>query len=85
MANEQVSQNEFIEKVIEVATKAAIQTMATAGMERQENPEAKMSRPILKQPMFNWKTEDKYEELQSFNLEVICCRTIIWDKQEEYL
>ena len=29
-----------------------------------------MSRLILKQPMFNWKAGDKYEELQNLELEV---------------
>ena len=70
MASEQVSQNEFIVQVIAEATRAAIQTMATAVMARQENPGTKMSGPILKQPTFNWKAEDKHEELQNFKLEV---------------
>ena len=44
--------------------------MATVGMARQENPGTKMSGPILKQPMFNWKAENKYQEMQNFKLEV---------------
>ena len=44
--------------------------MATTGRARQENAGIKMSRPILKQPTFSWRAEDKYEELQNFRLEV---------------
>ena len=62
MANVQVCQNVFIVQAIAEATRVAIQTMATAGMARQENLGTKMSGPILKQSMFNWKAEDKYEE-----------------------
>ena len=63
IASEQISQNEFIAQEIPKVIRAAIQTMATANMERQENGGIKMSMPILKQPMFNWTAEDKYEEL----------------------
>ena len=70
MARDQVSQNEFITQAIPEATRVAIQTMASARMARQENSGTKMSGCILKQPVFNWKTEDKYEELQNFKLEV---------------
>ena len=44
--------------------------MASTGMARPENAVIKMNGPILKQPMFNWRAEDKYEELQNFELEV---------------
>ena len=63
MASEQISQHEFIAQAVAEATRVAIQTMATTGMARQENAEIKMSRPILKQPTFNWRAKDKYEEL----------------------
>ena len=39
-------------------------------MTRQENSGTKMSGPIMQQPTFNWKAEDKYEELQNFEPEV---------------
>ena len=70
MANEHGSQNEFIVQAIGEATRVAIQTVAIAGMARQENPGTKMSEPILKQPTFNWKAEDKYDKLLHFKLEV---------------
>ena len=52
------------------AASAVIQIMATASTSRQDNAGAKMSGPIRKQPMFNWSTKDKCEELQNFKLEV---------------
>ena len=54
------SQNKFIAQAIAEAIRVVIQINATAGMTKQENPGAKMSGPILKQPTFNWKAEDKY-------------------------
>ena len=60
----------LLQAIAEV-TRVAVQTMATAGIGRQENPGTKiMSWPILKQPMFNWKAENKYEELPDFKLAV---------------
>ena len=52
------------------ARRAAVQTLATASMARQENQGSKMGGPIQKQPMFNYRAEQKYEELQNFKLEV---------------
>ena len=71
MASEQIGQNEFIVQAVAEATRATIQTMATNGMTRQEHSGIKMSGPIWKQPTFNWRAENKYEELQNFKLEVI--------------
>ena len=59
MASEQIGQNEFIVQAVAEATRVAIQTMASTSMARQENAGIKMSRPILKQPTFNWRAEDK--------------------------
>ena len=70
MGSEQVSQNEFSVQAIAGATIVAIQTMASVGIASQENSGTKVSGPILKQLIFNWKAEDKYEELQNFKLEV---------------
>ena len=50
--------------------KAAIQTMATSSMAWQEIEGTKKSGPILKQPTFNWRVEDQYEQLQNLELEV---------------
>ena len=69
MASEQINQNKFTVQAIAEATRVTIQTMTTASIARQENPGTKKSGPILKQPTFNWKAEDKYEELQNFELE----------------
>ena len=60
MASNQVGHNEFTVQAVAEAT----------SMARQENAGIKMSRPILKQPMFNWRAGDKYEELQIYKLEI---------------
>ena len=52
------------------ATRAAIQAMAAAGAERAPNAGPGLGRPLMKQPTFNWKAEDKYNELKNFRLEV---------------
>ena len=63
MAGEQIGKNKFIAQAVAETTRVATQTMASTGMARQENAGIKMSGPILKQPTFNWRAEDKYEEL----------------------
>ena len=70
MESKQIGQNEFIAQAVAEATRVAIQTMASTGMARQENVGIKMSSPILKHPTFNCRVENKYEELQKFELEV---------------
>ena len=70
MANKQIGQNELIAQAVAEATRVAIQTMATTHMARQENTGIKMSQPILNQPSFNWRANDKYKELWYFKLEV---------------
>ena len=70
MASEQTRQNEFIAKAVAKATSVAIQTMTTADTSRPDNAGPKMSRPIMKQPMCDWSTKDKYAELRNFELEV---------------
>ena len=63
MARGQVSQNEFIVQAITEATGQQFKPQPHMAWQRQEHPGAKMIGPILKQPMFNWKAEDKYKEL----------------------
>ena len=63
MASKQISQNEFNAHAVAEATRVVIQMMATTGMATQECAGTKMSRPILKQPPFHWRAEDKYEQL----------------------
>ena len=45
MASEKISQNEFIAQAVAEAMRMAVQTMATAGMARQENAGIKMGGP----------------------------------------
>ena len=63
MPRKQVSQNEFNVQAVAKAARAANQTMAAAGIPRQENARLKMSGSIIKQPTFNWSAKYKYEEL----------------------
>ena len=70
MASEQISQNVFIAQAVAEATRMANQTMATTGSTRQGNAETKKGRSNLKPPTLNQRAEDKYEELQNFELEV---------------
>ena len=53
-------------------------------LQEQDNTGLKMSGSIMKQPMFNWNSKDKYEELPNFKLEVTCCKTITWVKQRKH-
>ena len=38
--------------------------------ERTQNAGPRIGRPMMKQPTFNWKAKDKYNELKNFSLEV---------------
>ena len=62
MVCEQIGQNEFLAQAVVEAIMTVFQTMASTGMERQGNAGIKMSSPILKQPTFNWRAEDKYKK-----------------------
>ena len=44
--------------------------MSMASAARAENAGPRMSRPIMKQPTFDWNVKDKYTELRNFKLEV---------------
>ena len=53
-------------------TRAAIQAMAVATVEKNIKCETQtwQTRPMMKQPTFNWEAEDKYNELKNVRLEV---------------
>ena len=68
MANEQISQYEFMAEAVAEAARFAIQTMVMASIPVQGNTGLKMSGSRMKQPTFNWNAKDKYEELQNFKL-----------------
>ena len=44
--------------------------MAVAGAERTQNVGPRLGGPMVKQPTFNWETEDKFNELKNFRLQV---------------
>ena len=44
--------------------------MATAGAEGAQNVGPRLGGPIMKQPTFNWKAKDKYNELKNVRQEV---------------
>ena len=71
MASEQVILSEAIAKAVSEATRVAIQAMAAAAAQRpQSTAEPKNGRPAMKQQTFNWDTEDKYNKVKTFKLEV---------------
>ena len=70
MPSEQIM-SEAITRAVAEATRIAIQTMAEALAERMHNGSGpKIGSPTMKQPMFDWNTQDKYSELKTFRLEV---------------
>ena len=70
MASEQVM-SEVITTTVAEGTRIAIQTMADAQAERMYNISGpKIGSPAMKQLTFDWNTEDKHSELETFKLEV---------------
>ena len=59
MVSEQTNTNEAIVHAEAEATRAAIQAMAVAIAERTQNVGLRLGAPMMKQPTFNWKAEDK--------------------------
>ena len=71
MASEQAIANEAISKAVAEATRAAIQAMTAAAVERPKSTAGPIiDRPAMKQPSFNLEADDKYNELKTFRLEV---------------
>ena len=70
MATEQIM-SEAITKAVAEATRVAIQTMAEARVEKTSDMVGpKIGSPTMKQPTFDWDSEDKYSKLKRFRLEV---------------
>ena len=69
MASKQTNGNEAIAQAIAEATRAAIQPMTVAGAEGTQNVGSRLDGPVMKQPILNWETEDKYNDLKNFRLE----------------
>ena len=62
---------EAITKAVAEATRVAILAMAEAQAEQLPNMTGpKIGSPTMKQPTFDWDTEDKYSELKTFRLHV---------------
>ena len=62
---------ETIDKAVAEATRMAIQAMAATAVERPQTMTGpKTGGQAMKQPTFNWETEDKYSTLKTFKLEV---------------
>ena len=56
--------NKAITKAVAQVMKAAIQTMASAAVERpQSTVGPKIGVPIMKQPSFNWKAEERFKQI----------------------
>ena len=59
--------SEAITGAVAEATRIALQTMAEAQTERKHTGSGpKVGGPTMKQPTFNWNTQDKYSELKTF-------------------
>ena len=70
MASEQIMSKEIARAVAE-ATGIAVQTMVEAQVERTHDGSGpKVGSPTMKQLMFNWNAQDKYNELKTFKFEV---------------
>ena len=69
MASKQIIASKVIAKAVAEATRAAIQAMTVATVERPQSMAGpKIGRPVMKQPTFNWEADDKYSKLKTFRL-----------------
>ena len=68
MASEQTNTNKYITQAVPEAARVAIQTMSMADTARAENAGTRISRPIMKQPTFDWIVKDKYAKFRNFKL-----------------
>ena len=70
MTTEQIM-SEVITKAVAEATRVAIQAKAEARVEQMPDMvEPKTGSLAMKQPTFDWDTDDKYSELKTFRLQV---------------
>ena len=62
-----------ITQMVAVAMRAVIQAITVANAENitRQSTKPKVGRPMMKQPILNWNTEDKYNEVRDFRLQVI--------------
>ena len=70
MASEGTNANESIAKAVAEATRAGIQAIAAAVMERAQDMGPRLGRPAMKQSNFNWEEEDKYNDFKNFRLKM---------------
>ena len=71
MASEQAITNEAIAKAVVEVIRMAIQAIAAATTERQQNMAGPtISGPAMKQLNFHWEVDDKYSKLKNFKVEV---------------
>ena len=75
-----------ITQTVAGAAKATMVVREAEGPTKSRRPVHAVSRssgPALKQPTFNWKAQDKYDELKNFKMDVI--NTFImnsWDTEQ---
>ena len=78
MASEQAITNKAVAKAVAEVMEAAIQAMAAATAERPQSMAGpRIGGYAVKQPSFNWETDNKYSELKNLRLEVIYYNHII--------
>ena len=65
MAGDQTNANETIVQAEAEAKGGAIQANVIVRAERTQNIGPRLGRPMMKQPTFNWKAEDKNNELKT--------------------
>ena len=66
--------------------RVSIQAMEAATAERPQSVAGpKIGGPAMKQPTFNWETEDKYSKLETFRLEVNNILSTYYTPQTEQL
>ena len=72
MATEQMNITEAIAQAVAWAARAAVKAMPVARTDNGERNNAvpKIGRPVMKQPIFDWETEDKCSKLKNFIPEV---------------
>ena len=68
---DQLLMNEAIMKAVAEVTRAMVQTIEETQTQRSEGQWGpKLGSPVLKQPLLNWETADKYTEWKAFIPEV---------------
>ena len=86
MVSEQVIVSAAIAKAVVEATRAAIQAMAVATVERSQSAAGpKIGGPAMKQPTFSWELDNKCNELKTFRVEVNNISSTYYLPQTEHL